>query len=185
MFSRSTLFLCLLPILLAFLYQPLEDNTVSFRASYAGNPGRTLLVTAHPDDESYFFAPTLLALLSRKESNQERGLGARPSVYSLCLSTGDADGLGKRRADELNRSLDVLGVDKDKRWLIAHPYVLTEMSGSLLWQMTGCFLSSQLQDDITLEWDPRVIAEVVEPYITQHHIDTVRVFLHLPDGFDS
>jgi N-acetylglucosaminylphosphatidylinositol deacetylase len=119
MFSRWTIFWFLLPIFLALLYPPLELNNVFVR--YADNQQRDtwrkiLLVIAHPDDESYFFAPTLLALL-----DQEREL--RPTVYSLCLSIGDADGFGDLRVAELDASLDVLGVDKDKRKLISHPYV--------------------------------------------------------------
>ena len=39
---------------------------------------RTLLVTAHPDDECMFFAPTVLELLRR-----------RCSLFMLCLSTGE------------------------------------------------------------------------------------------------
>lgn len=41
------------------------------------NPGRVLLVTAHPDDETVFFAPTVTALHS---SGHE--------IYLLCLTTG-------------------------------------------------------------------------------------------------
>ena len=41
------------------------------------NPGRVLLVTAHPDDETVFFAPTITALHS---SGHE--------IYVLCLTTG-------------------------------------------------------------------------------------------------
>lgn len=41
--------------------------------------GCALLVTAHPDDEAMFWAPTILALV-------ERGL----RVALLCLSTGAA-----------------------------------------------------------------------------------------------
>ena len=41
------------------------------------NPGKVLLVTAHPDDETVFFAPTVTALHS---SGHE--------VFLLCLTTG-------------------------------------------------------------------------------------------------
>lgn len=71
---------------------------------------RVLLLTAHPDDECLFFSPTLLAL-------------AHHQVYSLTLSTGNADGLGNLRQRELHGSLDVLGVSPDRRWIIDHPYV--------------------------------------------------------------
>lgn len=41
------------------------------------NETRALLVTAHPDDECMFFAPTILKLVE-----------SQASVYLLCLSTG-------------------------------------------------------------------------------------------------
>jgi N-acetylglucosaminylphosphatidylinositol deacetylase len=40
--------------------------------------GRSLLITAHPDDECMFFAPTILALTRT----------APEDVYLLCLSNG-------------------------------------------------------------------------------------------------
>jgi N-acetylglucosaminylphosphatidylinositol deacetylase len=51
-----------------------------------------LLVIAHPDDESMFFGPLLGAL--RATSCE---------THVLCLSTGDADGLGVTRVRELRR----------------------------------------------------------------------------------
>eukprot|EP01043_Picozoa_sp_COSAG02_P095334 COSAG02_NODE_31709_length_528_cov_10.728868_1_plen_48_part_10 len=48
-------------------------------------------MTAHPDDESMFFGP---ALLCRHGGQQ---------VKLLCLSTGNADGLGETRKQELVR----------------------------------------------------------------------------------
>lgn len=66
-------------------------------------PRRAALVVAHPDDEAMFFWPTLLLL-------QER----RVPTCVLCLSTGDAAGLGKVRTEEIRRScarLAVAGAD--------------------------------------------------------------------------
>ncbi|KIV99431.1 uncharacterized protein PV09_08863 [Verruconis gallopava] len=56
---------------------------------------RILLLIAHPDDEAMFFAPTLLAL-SRPELGNH--------IKILCLSSGDADGLGETRKKELVKS---------------------------------------------------------------------------------
>ena len=58
-----------------------------------------LLVTSHPDDESMFFGPTIQAA---------KRMGAQ--VHILCLSTGDADGLGEVRAKELDSAGAYLGV---------------------------------------------------------------------------
>lgn len=56
-----------------------------------------ILVIAHPDDESMFFAPTLLAL--------ER-------VWVISLSNGNYDGLGRIREKELKQACDILGVEQ-------------------------------------------------------------------------
>jgi len=58
---------------------------------------RLLLVIAHPDDEAMFWAPTLLTMNS-----------AAWSV--LCFSTGDADGLGAVRKQELVTSCRAAGI---------------------------------------------------------------------------
>ena len=61
---------------------------------------RVLFVISHPDDESMFFGPTIQAL---------RTAGARTHI--LCLSNGDADGLGAVREKELENAKTFLGVD--------------------------------------------------------------------------
>mmetsp|Transcript_40710 Transcript_40710/g.105253 ORF Transcript_40710/g.105253 Transcript_40710/m.105253 type:complete len:163 (+) Transcript_40710:191-679(+) len=61
---------------------------------------RVLLVTAHPDDETMFFAPTVQAL---------KAAGAYVSL--LCLSNGGAGGLGAQREKELNSAAKVLQID--------------------------------------------------------------------------
>ncbi|EAU89380.2 N-acetylglucosaminylphosphatidylinositoldeacety la se [Coprinopsis cinerea okayama7 len=128
--------------------------------------GNVLLLTAHPDDEAMFFAPTLLALTSQQqhglvdiETPQEVLSAQRPQkkvdVYSLCLSVGDADGLGRVRPDELSRSLDILGVPEKNRKIVDHP---------------------QLQDNFTQFWDSSVIAQVIKPYVLENHISTILTF---------
>ena len=61
-----------------------------------------LLVTAHPDDETLFFSPALLALCDMLE------------LHVLCLSTGNYDGLGAVRSAELLRACAVLGVSAER-----------------------------------------------------------------------
>jgi N-acetylglucosaminylphosphatidylinositol deacetylase len=62
---------------------------------------RIILLIAHPDDEAMFFSPTLLALTDPALGNH---------LKILCLSTGDADGLGETRKKELVESAMKLGV---------------------------------------------------------------------------
>jgi N-acetylglucosaminylphosphatidylinositol deacetylase len=74
-----------------------------------------VFVIAHPDDESMFFVPTIRALQNRH------------TIWLLCLTTGDYDGLGKIRSKELYSTCrDVLKLDKviqvdDPTFIPDHP----------------------------------------------------------------
>jgi N-acetylglucosaminylphosphatidylinositol deacetylase len=126
--------LALVPILVSLLLQPmhlphpflLESNTAQY------SPPRILLLTAHPDDEAFFFGPTLTSLIpsvsapvsaSSRERASDTVALTNPHVYSLCLSVGNADGLGDIRRRELEDSLDILGVAEDRRWVLDKSYV--------------------------------------------------------------
>lgn len=58
----------------------------------------SLLVIAHPDDETMFFGPTILSLVNK-----------RKELKILCLSSGDARGLGHSRMHELKQVVSALG----------------------------------------------------------------------------
>ncbi|VDO49948.1 unnamed protein product [Haemonchus placei] len=60
---------------------------------------KVLLVIAHPDDETMFFAPVLRALSA-----------AGHRVFILCVSNGNFEGLGKIRSRELQEAVQFLGV---------------------------------------------------------------------------
>lgn len=64
---------------------------------------RICLLIAHPDDEVMFFAPTLLALTQSSLGNH---------VTILCLSSGNNEGLGEIRKNELVNSGMRLGLRK-------------------------------------------------------------------------
>ncbi|XP_053187002.1 N-acetylglucosaminyl-phosphatidylinositol de-N-acetylase [Scomber japonicus] len=68
-----------------------------------------LLVTAHPDDECMFFAPTVIRLLELK---------AR--VHVLCLSEGNYYNQGDQRKQELLDSCAVLGIPASRVTVIDH-----------------------------------------------------------------
>lgn len=51
----------------------------------------TLIVFAHPDDETMFFGPTILNLIKHSKS-----------IDLLCLTNGDSDGIGAEREGELS-----------------------------------------------------------------------------------
>lgn len=126
--------LALVPLLVSLLIQPwhsphpfLLDSDVTHNSS-----PHILLLTAHPDDETFFFGPTLTNLIpslsapisaSSREKASDTVALTFPQVYSLCLSVGNADGLGDIRRRELGDSLDILGVAEDRRWVLDKPYV--------------------------------------------------------------
>lgn len=58
----------------------------------------TLLVVAHPDDETMFFGPTIFNLLERNKS-----------VVILCMSNGNADNRGPQRELEFAKVVRSLG----------------------------------------------------------------------------
>ncbi|KAG6330527.1 hypothetical protein ID866_8560, partial [Astraeus odoratus] len=134
--------------LASLLSLPLHSNVhlLSPNPETGTNTSRILLLTAHPDDECFFFAPTILAL--GKQTPQ-------PEIYSLCLSTGNAEGLGETRKIELDLSLDVMGIERDKRWVVDHPL---------------------LQDNFTMKWEASVIADVIAPYVVDNEITTILTF---------
>ncbi|KAK2537414.1 Pigl [Columba guinea] len=83
----------------------------SLRGTAAARAGgvRALLVTAHPDDEAMFFAPTVLGL---------GRAGARPAV--LCCSAGNYYNQGEIRKKELEQSCFLLGIPASDVTVIDH-----------------------------------------------------------------
>lgn len=100
--NPSLLALALLAILVPGLYL-YTVAVVSTRFPTLRNK-RICLLIAHPDDEAMFFAPTVLALTAPGTGNH---------VKILCLSSGNAEGLGDTRKRELVKSGLVLGLRKE------------------------------------------------------------------------
>jgi N-acetylglucosaminylphosphatidylinositol deacetylase len=126
--------LALVPVLFSLLLQPLRTGHIFPDDPNLTHspPPRILLLTAHPDDETFFFGPTITSLIpsfavavsgSSSNNTSDSVSLTLPHVYSLCLSVGNADGLGNTRRDELGESLDVLGVAENKRWVLDKVYV--------------------------------------------------------------
>jgi len=151
------------PVFLGLLLQPLHPGDVFSLESSATHPPppRVLLLTAHPDDETFFFGPTVTSLIpvpmaeSQRANTLDSVTPTFPQVYSLCLSVGNADGLGDTRRRELGESLDVLGVAENKRWILD---------------------KLEFQDDMNAKWDAGLIADTVYKYITDYNISTILTF---------
>ena len=104
------IFAVLLPLLAAILYQPTAtDNTLNHSLD------NVLFVTAHPDDECMFFAPTILGLQAATNP---------PELHILSLSFGNGSGLGETRHDEFIASLNALGIPEGRRHILDHPFVV-------------------------------------------------------------
>lgn len=101
------------------------------------------LVTAHPDDEAMFFVPAVRAL-------QREGV----RVALLCLSSGDADGLGALRRVELVRSAcGVLGLDRGA----------VECAGAL-------------RDGMREDWPADEVARAVGAFVARHGASLIVTF---------
>lgn len=99
---------------------------------------------AHPDDESMFFSPALTTL----ERDGERAV-------VLCLSSGDACGLGETRKRELVKACRVLGVKEDDVVIIEHP---------------------DLKDGSTKPWPPEVVSSHVRDFVKKSGVKTLLTF---------
>lgn len=80
-------------VALELLYKQSPDNVNKL----VGN-STTLLIVAHPDDETMFFGPTIINILANNNS-----------LIILCLSNGDFENLGEQREQEFSNVTRALG----------------------------------------------------------------------------
>ncbi|EPY52538.1 pig-L [Schizosaccharomyces cryophilus OY26] len=104
-----------------------------------------LFVFAHPDDESMFFGPTL-EYLSQHPNVQ---------VHLLCLSNGNADGLGWIRQSELVKAASLFHIPKHNIQIIS---------------------DKKLRDGMYERWDPVVIGKHIYNYMTEKNIKLAITF---------
>ncbi|KAL1890256.1 N-acetylglucosaminyl-phosphatidylinositol de-N-acetylase [Ceratocystis pirilliformis] len=104
---------------------------------------RVCLLIAHPDDEAMFFAPTVLALTRPETGNH---------VKILCLSSGDADGLGETRKKELQKSAVLLGLRTENDVFVVE--------------------SPDFPDSMTARWDEGKISNFLARLFTTIHSAT-------------
>ncbi|KAK1322346.1 hypothetical protein QJS10_CPA03g02411 [Acorus calamus] len=112
--------------------------------SFSKEMKNILLVIAHPDDESMFFSPTILSL--GKEGH---------NLQILCMSTGNADGKGDLRKEELYRACGILKISPDQVKIIDHP---------------------SFQDGFHHAWDHHLLARIVEEHIKLWDIELLITF---------
>ncbi|XP_039053448.1 N-acetylglucosaminyl-phosphatidylinositol de-N-acetylase-like [Hibiscus syriacus] len=138
--------LSILFVWLASLWKIFFSHSTTFKLK-PGSPlhkKNVLLVVAHPDDESMFFSPTINYLTSRWHS-----------VYLLCMSIGNADGMGDNRKDELYRACVMNKVLLDQVKVLDHP---------------------DLQDGFGQVWNHDLLANIIEEEVYGHVIDVIITF---------
>lgn len=135
-------------IWIASLCKNFHASVSSSRSAFLndGTPQKKniLLVIAHPDDESMFFSPTMNFLTSRGHK-----------LYILCMSIGNADGMGTMRREELYKASTVLKVPLNQVKILDHP---------------------DLQDGFGKVWDHKLLAGIIELEISSHGIDLIITF---------
>ncbi|GAA5876710.1 hypothetical protein JCM8547_002025 [Rhodosporidiobolus lusitaniae] len=141
--ARLVLSLLLLAILLIAGSARLP---ASFVAPLLRSSKSVLWVIAHPDDESFFFAPSIIGLRA-----------ASPSIHAsiLCLSVGNHDGLGEVRRAELLKSCSQLNIPSERCIALDLP---------------------SLPDSPAVWWAPDEVASIVRNYIEQWDVDAVISF---------
>eukprot|EP00249_Psilotum_nudum_P012053 c23557_g1_i2 orf=407-1210(+) len=130
--------------ILAFSRSPLSRPFLSNPVNEQGKK-TVLLVVAHPDDESMFFSPTLLSLSLLDQYN----------VRVLCLSTGNANGLGSIRRAEMISACTSLKVPVGNVEIIDDP---------------------ALQDGFHQHWSQEAIMQLLRKAVTVHKINSVISF---------
>ncbi|XP_063058935.1 N-acetylglucosaminyl-phosphatidylinositol de-N-acetylase [Engraulis encrasicolus] len=95
---------------------------------------RALLVTAHPDDECMFFAPSIILL-------RRQGI----SVHLLCLSSGDYYNQGALRKKELLDSAAVLGIPASQVSLIDHQQLKDDPKAEWSVALTSSIILKHIQ----------------------------------------
>jgi len=105
-----------------------------------------LIVTAHPDDECLFFAPSILGVL---EDNPQTTGGL------LVMSTGNANGIGEQRKKELQGSCDALSINAER--CVALDNV-------------------KLQDNNKIWWEKEDIVPIVKQYVEKWKVDAIITF---------
>lgn len=136
--------LALALVVLAHVLQSLLSGAYLGGARVSTYPKHVLIVTAHPDDECMFFAPTIHALRAHNVT-----------ISALCLSNGNADGLGRVRSQELLRSYGVLGVPAER---------------------VTCLHDPHLQDGMQQVWTPARVRDAVRAHANMTNLDTILTF---------
>lgn len=108
--------------------------------------GNVLFVTAHPDDETMFFGPSIISLIHQKGGREN------DCVHLLCLSNGNYYGDGQLRIAELTKACQMLKIKLD------------------------IIEDDLLQDNPKVVWSKSVICTYIKEYVSKYEIKTIVTF---------
>ncbi|KAI8990787.1 hypothetical protein BDF20DRAFT_996795 [Mycotypha africana] len=142
-------FVCI-PNMDALLEDVHNDDTATtilehFQKILPFKTNHVLILTAHPDDECMFFGPTITSLKTLTKAR----------LHVLCLSNGNADGLGELRKKELVKSCQTFGLQPSHVQCKHHP---------------------DLQDGMQNMWSAALISSLLKDFVAKHKIDTIITF---------
>ena len=131
-------------VMIGYIVSNVRDTTIldDINMTSILKNGNILLVIAHPDDESMFFTP----LLINKNIN----------IHLLCLSNGNADGIGQQREMELYNVAQNF-------FKIKRKYITIINDG-------------QLKDSMSMKWDHNMICNYVTKYVNEWNINVLITF---------
>ncbi|KAK3322680.1 putative deacetylase LmbE-like domain-containing protein [Apodospora peruviana] len=135
-----------LPLLLQWIVAYLVGSDARILPPQLLTAKNLLIVTAHPDDECLFFAPSILGVLDRNK-DITGGL--------LAMSTGNNYGIGDKRRHELIGSCKSLGIKEQRCVAMDH---------------------AALQDNPTVWWDTDLIEAIVDEHVKKWQIDAIITF---------
>jgi len=157
---RIALVILMAPVLLQILLAYVVGNDARLLPPALHEAKNLLIVTAHPDDECLFFAPSILGVLD-KNPNTVGGLLVLSTgkitlltkqVSLLLTDIGNNYGIGKTRKLELKGSCASLGIGPGRCVALDIP---------------------EIQDNPKVWWDEKVIQHIVKEYVERWHADAV------------
>ena len=128
-----------------------------------------ILVIAHPDDESMFFIPTIRNLVS-----------SGMTLWLLCLTMGDYNGLGKVREKELREASQLLGIKKTEirsSTLQDHPsqrWSIPQVTKEILTALTEMMMTTSDGTTTMPSWKRIILLTFDNVGVSEHvnHVDT-------------
>jgi N-acetylglucosaminylphosphatidylinositol deacetylase len=158
---RVTVVALLVPILLQCVIAYLIGSDARILPPQLLAAKNLLVVTAHPDDECLFFAPSILGTLDGNPDIKGALLVMSTGALTLWPATatltntklGNNYGQGKMRTNELQGSCEALGIHPTRCVAIDHP---------------------ELQDNPKVWWNTKLIEAIVHEHVSKWNIDAVR-----------